>query len=604
MAAPVYATDLSDLLLDMSSTTGWTALGGGASGLVAPETDFFIQGNNCISKAGWSTAVKGMIYNFGSGITVPTDGAVLMWIYYWAPNSMATEASGGLQLLIGSGSGAFYQFYVAGSDTLVYGGWLCAAVDPAQSANATTGSPTSTKQYFGAQANIPSGGPSKGQPLGVDAFRYGRCELRTTDGDAGNGYATFNGAAVYAGDVTRRWGLLDFRDGAYYQQGLFLFGLAGTPVDFRDSNRVIFIRNTKKVSANFNTFEVRNASSNIALTNISFQALGTVSPGRWVTTDNATVALASCSFTDMGTLGFASNTTATSTTFRRCSTVTGNGATFTGCVFDSSTAASSVVVADLAKLNGCTFASDGANHAVELTSVGSGTMTWNGVLSGYVTGSTGSPVTPTSTGNEAIYVNVGSGTLTISVASGASVPSIRSAGATVNVSSGAVTVTAKAVTETGTAVSGARVHLEATTGGSLPYDVTVTISNSGTTATVTHTSHGLETNDKVVIRGASLNVNNGVFSITKIDANSYSYTMGSSPGSSPTGTIKSTFVVLSGTTDGAGEVSMSRVFPGSQPVTGRIRKSTSAPFYKNAALTGTVSTSAGGTFTGVMISDD
>jgi len=47
-----------------------------------------------------------------------------------------------------------------------------------------------------------------------------------------------------------------------------------------------------------------------------------------------------------------------------------------------------------------------------------------------------------------------------------------------------------------------------------------------------------------------------------------------------------------------------RVFPSNQPVTGRIRKSTDSPFYKNATISGTIDKDNGATFTGVMILDD
>ena len=545
-----------------------------------------------------------MVYN--SSQTITSGKAVFIWWKADVSQALDVESSGGVQCLSGSGTGALNCYYVAGSDSYTFGGWICSPIDPNTSnvtPSTTVGSPTSTTSYFGVRWNVPSSGPSKGYPFKIDAIRWGR-EFQITNGSLADGYATFSGAATYQGDLTRQWGLCQFKDGTYLVQGLFLMGASGTAVDFRDSNRAVYIANTKFVQSVFNTFEVRNASSRVDWTSISVQALGTVSKGRWLTTDNATINLVSCTFTDMDTFSFLSASTLTGTTFRRCALVTGGGAQFTGCTFDSGTASASVLVSDLSKVDGCTFASDGSNHAVELNSIGSGTMTWNCTATGYVTGSTGSPVTPGSSGNETIYVNVGSGTLTISVDTGATVPSIRSAGATVNVSSGAVTVKATAVTESGTPVESARVHLEADTGGSLPYNVTVTISNTGTTATVTHTSHGLETNDKVVIRGASLDANNGVFSITKTGVNTYTYTMGSTPGSSPTGTIKSTFVVLNGLTDSNGEITMSRVFPGDQPATGRIRKSSSAPFYKNAALTGTVDSGTGGSFTGVMISDD
>ncbi len=128
----------------------------------------------------------------------------------------------------------------------------------------------------------------------------------------------------------------------------------------------------------------------------------------------------------------------------------------------------------------------------------------------------------------------------------------------------------------------------------MPFDETVTISNSGTTATVTHTAHGMATNDKVQIKGASLWQNNGVFQITKIGDNSYTYTLPSAPGSSPTGTIKATYAALYGLTGPTGIVSSSRVFTSDQPITGRIRKyGTSAPFYRTADITGTIDSTTG-----------
>ena len=121
--------------------------------------------------------------------------------------------------------------------------------------------------------------------------------------------------------------------------GLFLFGLAATAVDFRDSDRTIFIRNHDHVTSNFNTFEVRNSSSNVELTNIVIQALGTTSKGRWVTTDNATVILTTCTFVDMNTFGFESNADVLSCKFLRCGQITCNTAEMTGSVIDESTVA-------------------------------------------------------------------------------------------------------------------------------------------------------------------------------------------------------------------------------------------------------------------------
>ena len=166
-----------------------------------------------------------------------------------------------------------------------------------------------------------------------------------------------------------------------------------------------------------------------------------------------------------------------------------------------------------------------------------------------------------------------------------------------------VPIKVSARTIAGTAIVGAQVLLTANTGSTLPFQTTVTIANSGTTATVTHTGHGLSNGDKVLIKGASLAPNNGVFAIVYIDANSYSYTMDSSPGSSPTGTIKATYVFIFGVTDSNGDITENKYLTGNQPVTGWARKSTDAPFYKTGVIFGTASSTLGITLTALLIED-
>jgi hypothetical protein len=620
MAAPTYSTDLTTLTESETSTglveptaTNWTAL----STVTSAETDFFIQRTACTSAIA-KTGVQGLLYNNGAGITIPTDGAVLCWAFFWASGLLDTETNGGIRQVIGSGTAAFYWVSHGGSDTWTYGGWLCLAMaDPSAITVNTVGSPTSTRQYFGWVANTLSS-PNRGNAYGIDAIRYGRCTLQIVGGDLANGYGTFARAAEFndKNNTTadsqftllnsgyHRLGLFQFSDGTYKWQGQFLLGTASTAVDFRDSNRTIFVLNTKHVTANFNLFEVRNASSRVDWTGISIQALGTKSKGRFLVTDNADINKESCTFTDMDTFVYQSNSTINNSIYRRCGLVTTGGAVFTNCIFDNPTGTVGASTANLSSFVNCTFNSDGTGHAVDLGTISSTTsMDWNIKLTGYAA-SNGS------TGNEALKVNVASGqTLTINVASGASTPSYYNTGTgTVTIVSGSVSATLTVTNVSGTAISGAQVLVKAAAGGNLPVNATVTISNSGTTATVTHTGHAMATGDKVLIRFISdtgkVAANEGVFSITKINDNSYSYTMGSSPGTSPTGTIKATYVLLSGTTDVNGQITMSRSFAANQPVTGWARKSSSAPYYKQGAVNGTVTTGSGASLSAVLVADE
>ena len=64
----------------------------------------------------------------------------------------------------------------------------------------------------------------------------------------------------------------------------------------------------------------------------------------------------------------------------------------------------------------------------------------------------------------------------------------------------------------------------------------VTLTNSGTVATASHTGHNLVTGDQVIISGANESQYNGTFTVTVLDDNTYEYTMSSSPSSNATGT--------------------------------------------------------------------
>lgn len=198
------------------------------------------------------------------------------------------------------------------------------------------------------------------------------------------------------------------------------------------------------------------------------------------------------------------------------------------------------------------------------------------------------------------------GTLTINIVGGSGNTSYKSAGATVNIVQNPVT-TLITVTETdGTPIQNARVYAIAADGtGDLPYQDSVTITRSSTTATVSHTGHGLATNDKVVISGITDKTeDNGVHTITVTGSNSYTYTTTDSGSTSYTGTIISTGVLFEELTDVNGEVSDTRSFSLDQPITGWVRKSTSAPYFKQSNIDITVDSADGVTQTIQLISDE
>jgi hypothetical protein len=608
MAVSTYTSNLTDLYAGAGSTSNWTALGGGASGLNA-ETDYFIQGTGMTSKNAFASARKGMIFNSGSdrASTIGTDGAVLMWTTHTTPNSLDTIANGGITALVGSSTSDYKHWYVGGSDTITFLQWILVAVNPSETTDeADAGTPTAVEQYFGVLFDLPSGGPTKGAPNAIDAIRVGRCDLIYELGTSTDPDASFQLAVDDKGDVTDRLGLIQEDGGAFFLSGLHQLGSSTNVVNFTDSNKVLFWRDHPAVTAPFNTVDIQNASSVIAMTNIAWKALGSKSPGTWTTTDNATVTLTTCNFTDWGTFTFDSNTTADKCTFLGCGALTLAGADISGSTIEGSTVAAdaSALVWDVnldpdGELDDIRVTKGAAaHHAIEFGTTSPLTMTVRGMVA---TGFNAS----NSQNDSTFHVKRTSGTVTINVVGGTGNFSYKSDGATVNVVIDPVTSTFTILDNNKNPLQNARVKVEASDGtGDLPFEDSVTITRSGSTATVSHTAHGMGVNDIVNIQGADQKEYNGAKTITAVTANSYDYTVSGTPTSPATGTITATGCVVSGLTDVNGEISDTRTWTNPQPIIGKARKSTASPYFKTSEISGTISTTTGFSSTNVMILDE
>ena len=687
MSAPAYTTDLITFnLAENSGTwvemTGYTA--GGSPDIT--DTDNPIQGSYHVSQT-VKTGLNSIACNYGSGVTVVTDGAFFIWSALWVTGLMAEIAAGGLRALIGSGVGDFKIYYVGGKSKAPnpYGGYQNIAVDPTLNGDiANYGSPSGVLQYVGIGISVTVVGTLKGQPHSVDAIRYGRGEARMTGGDVGSGYATFSGLATINDASAARWGLFQAVGGGYLWKGLLALGAAGSTttyrarsasnvatlttaavhglkvgdivvitgvggtgynataavtvvgstttfsyantgssegttadvggtispqVDFRDSNKSITVDDQRKVGSSFNKIEIRRANSRVDWTGITITSLCTASPGSFEVVDDADVNFDTCIFTDMSTFIFKTASSVLNCTFRRCGLVTAGGGIFTNTLI-----AESAAVADAyafkwdestdpdGKLDNMSFTKGTlAHHAIYFGSSIPTSISLRGIsFSGFNASD--------SQNDSALYFADTAGTaITVYLYSCSGNIKYKSAGCTVGFVQDSVTVTVTTKEADGTIIGSARVLLKCSDGtGPFPFEESVTsIVNASTTATVTHTGHGMLTNDKVLIEGASLWQNNGVFSITRTNDNVYTYTLPEAPGSSPTGTIIATYVVLEGTTDpSTGIITMSRVFSDDQPVVGWARKSSSAPYYKEGPLSGGVDFETGGAFTAILSPDE
>jgi len=494
MAVPSYTEDLTDITT-AESTTSWSAYGGGASGL-AVNPDSAMQGTNCVGKQ-VSSADKGQYFDNGSGITLGTGDHIYQWIFCTTPGLTDTRANKGASVLIGTTSANYCQYHVEGNNTYGAAGRVgkCYAIDySTRSTNGSepyrtaTGSPGANPQIFG--GGLVTTASVKGENCCVDASRYGTGAYLTAGeltsaGDGTDNPCTFSGFATQNDSVTNRWGIFTSIGGSYELQGTFAIGQDNTQTAtlcrFEDSDVNIVIVDTIHAASTFNKFIIDHASTVCNWTNVNITALGTTAPGQiTVTSNDPTFNVTGGTWTGLGAITFDSNTTADGVTIRQCDTVTTGEGVLTNSTIDRSTATVAVVhnYASLTNLTGNTFISDGTGHAVNIGTVSSTTsITWDNSSSGYVAGSTGSPVTTGTSGNEAILCNVASGqTLTINVASGASIPSVKNDGTgSVNVVAGQVTLTIKCVDAvTGSNVQNARVYVVAASGGSMtPGDVII-----------------------------------------------------------------------------------------------------------------------------------
>ena len=607
MASPSYTTDLTDVD-DAEAATNWAESTDGSwddGGVPDADADYpFIQNATAISQTMTKTTICSLLADNGSGVTIPTDGAFLVWQNWFNPAGLDTYGNGGLRVLVGSGLGDFYWWASGGSDfgRNPYGGWQNVAVNPGVTAGRTSvGSPTSTYRYIGSAASLIAA-PSKGQPHSVDVIRWGRCEMRVNGGETAD-YATFAGMAAKndnneATDGYNVWGLFQAIAGGYLWKGLMRLGYSSA-VDFRDSDVLILVDATDNVTSGFNQIDVEQSGSRVDWTNVTIQALGTVSPGGFECVADADINFDGCKFIDMGAFIFDSQSTVLNTTFQRCGQVTSGVGTFTGCLFEESPAAIAITCespAAAALISNTDFISDGSGHAIEITGTAANITLTNVGFTGYSGTST----------DAAIYVNIASGTMNIAI-SGGDTPSIRTAGATVTTSTSPVTtqVTVKDGS-TLAVIENARVLLLASDGtGNFPYQQSITsINRSGAVATVvTPAAHGLVTDDIAHIAGATEEEYNGAFAVTYISTTSFSYTVPGTPSTPAGGTKTVTGGYFNTLTNASGIVTDSRSHALSQPVEGWVRMGTASPYYRTGIISDTVDKDAGFSVT-VFLSTD
>jgi hypothetical protein len=390
-----YVTNLATITL-CQNATGFSELASPHSSGSTPgsTSENYIQDGNAVDQATGQAADQAAGMQFtGSALswTASSNWVVIGWLIYASPTNLKAWASGGFRVGIGSSDDNHKLYNAMGNNfgRYPYGGWQSVAIDPEfATPDQTIGSPGSSYTSLAFLPNV-TVKITKGSPIAVDAWRYGRGDIVVTGADC-----TFVGMAAANDADTAKWGLFQFAGGTYLWKGLMSLGTSGASVTFSGSNRVIRVDDTPRVKAGFNAIEITNASSSVTWDTITFIGVQTsitgstpVSQGSFKMVDNATVAFTSCVFIDMETFIFQSNATVLSSTFLRCKAVTSGGGTYTGSKVLLSTVAADAsafgwnVAADPdGYIDNMTF-SKGANahHAIGFGASAPATINLNGI---------------------------------------------------------------------------------------------------------------------------------------------------------------------------------------------------------------------------------
>lgn len=479
-----------------TGTGDWKELGGGTIGLTpdvylysGASPDPASLGSKYASKAGYSYIDGGKSVNLGSGGS--EDGELIwMWIFIAAAGAFDTLANYGFAAVAGNTvatgrAGNNYQWRIAsGSDSNGWtGGWKLFVLDP-NNTGTSVGSPSLTGvDTFGVWIET---------AVSVRADSIFQSQIMSAKGLIITGTTTSNAWTEIANWCTdfanRAAGMIQVRGSTLFCTGSFTVGNgSATTTHVASGNNIEFEaceywNGTAWVSTMGATVNniVTTAAASIDWTNVSVTGVTDNKLSLDTSLGNASsfiggalrilraIAVKSTdvfngvvfTLNDALSLGTASYDNCS---FNLCGTqtISSTVSSFTNNTFNPATGTTALETSDLEAAYECIFNSGGTGHAIELTSLGDGSLTWTGVTTGYDTGPTpASPITPTNTGDETIWVNVGSGTVTLNIATGATIPSVRSAGATVNIVAGAVNIDVNVKDQSETNVNLALVYID------------------------------------------------------------------------------------------------------------------------------------------------
>jgi hypothetical protein len=533
-------------------------------------------------------------------------------IYVWQFNFaiLDTTTNGGITIAVSDGTNTA-GYKIMGSDKAVFGHsvgqpkWQCMVLDTAVlPASPLDLENTAASLDDTAVTGLGVGFKTLSKALGntencyVDVVRYGNGGLTITGddttGESGLGWiediAILDAASTAGGayGICRAVG-----EGVYGFQGQILLGDVGSGNDDLNITDQTFLFEDRLLDINKYGLTIQGGSGTNNFTISNSNLLVPVGVGAFLLATDADVEsldIAGTAFTNWDQ-GFdlsadvtnAPNHDISGNNFTGCAQLnigktafsnnsfvnSGHGTDEGAMLIDSATS--------LTNVSNLNFTKDAAalGHAIKITATGAYDLI-NFNYTGYE-----------GTSTEATIFNDSGGLVTLSPTGGGSI-TVRNGTSASTVIDNSQTVSITVRDQAGDVIENARVFVEAGATGDEPSYDSVTIISTGTTATVTHTSHGMATNEWVTIRGANEIDYIGTYQITVSDVDTYDYTMGGDPVDTATGTITSTLNVISKLTNASGIAAESFNYASDQQIQGYVRKSTSTPFYKSAVINGTI----------------
>lgn len=584
---------------DADTNASWTET-------VTADPDIKKEGTNSMSGI---LRADGEHAYYNDGTSRSSSGEHLrMWVNTVNTPYMQPESSGGYQATLYDGTNTDY-YTIFGSDTYP-GGWFNVVVDCALF---TTVTPANVVQW-GVYANHAANAKNAINTW-IDFVRY-MDGYYVTGGTGTSDTVKLSDISVADKGTTTLYGygIIEEYEDNYFSSGELQIG-NGTTTTYFSMDGDVLTYTDKPVADGLYKFNGDGSGCNISVVNSTIKAAGTGNNNR-PDVDMSTGSPNSVSITDTvwirgGTFLLGSGQTWTGCTFNDCQQITAGGADLTGATIQGyeGTADTGALLYDVAadpdgELDEMSFTKGTAStHAITFDATNTPTtITLRGIdFSGYnaSNGQTDSTLYfPSTTKSYTVNLIGCSGNISYKVGSGGSVTFVTDPVA--------LTITVK--DPDGVVYQGARVLVTPTSSANFPYQASVSITGSGTTATVSHTGHGLSTNDYVVIEGVTNDDDyNGVHQITVTGVDSYTYTTTETLGSSPaTGTITATYAMISATTDVNGEVTNSWSLSLDQPFVYKVGVSrTTSPFYKGVEnVADTITTSADRDISIQLVSDE